>query len=175
MPVALPNCNLANICQYGGKPKGDGTQGCSCFAAPDCSSTEKCPVGLGGEPKADGTNDCICISYIQMQKGEVSHDIKRSGSFSNNTRQIGSYKISWTGGLAPYICYLKVTGNRTKSKTVTTTDPSCSLSLGCRYQRGNSMASDMRCSTLGIPNCTASYTCSYSATVTDATGAKLNF
>ena len=55
------NCNLANVCQYGGKPKGDGTQGCSCFVAPDCSSTEKCPLGLGGTAKADGTNECQCL------------------------------------------------------------------------------------------------------------------
>lgn len=30
MPVALSNCNLANVCQYGGQAKGDGTQGCNC-------------------------------------------------------------------------------------------------------------------------------------------------
>ena len=51
---------MAEVCQYGGQAKGDGTQGCSCFTAPDCSSTEKCPLGLGGEPKADGTQSCNC-------------------------------------------------------------------------------------------------------------------
>lgn len=74
MPVALSNCNLANVCQYGGKPKGDGTQGCSCYAAPDCSSKEKCPLGLGGKPKADGTNNCLCKQY--------THSIIISSSYS---------------------------------------------------------------------------------------------
>ena len=51
---------MAEVCQYGGKAKGDGTQGCSCFAAPDCSSTEKCPLGLGGTPIGNGSQSCNC-------------------------------------------------------------------------------------------------------------------
>ena len=65
---------MADVCQYGGQAKGDGTQGCKCFAAPDCSSTEKCPLGLGGKPKADGTNECNCET---TQRGTFSLTVRK--------------------------------------------------------------------------------------------------
>ena len=91
MPVALSNCNLADVCQYGGEPKADGTQGCNCWAAPDCSSTEKCPLGLGGTPKAEGTNECICTEgysfrlKIGYSKYIVSSHRPHSGRTSTKT------------------------------------------------------------------------------------------
>ena len=60
------NCNLAEVCQYGGQAKRDGTQGCSCFEAPDCSKI--CSSGQG-EPKQNGTQECECVNLqIQITK-----------------------------------------------------------------------------------------------------------
>ena len=95
MPVALSNCNLANVCLYGGQAKRNGTQGCNCFAAPDCSSTEKCSLGLGGEPKADGTQGCNCITYEEM----TYIGINSSGI------------LHWSGGLPNFSCRSYHTGS----------------------------------------------------------------
>ena len=161
------NCNLANVCQYGGQAKEDGTQECSCFAAPDCSSKEKCPFGLGGEPKADGTNDCNCIIYAQMKRGIQTPKAKASGKGG----QSGYYKVTWTGGLPPYTCKLTVSGSRTTRKTIQTEENKCSISFSCTTKNSSAKA----CSKLGYPYCVGNNACSYSATVTDATGSSISF
>ena len=164
------NCNLAEICQYGGQAKGDGTQGCSCFAAPDCGSTQKCPLGLGGEPKADGTNDCNCIIYEQMKKGTQTPKAKASG-MGTSGGQSGSYKVTWTGGLPPYTCKLTVSGGRTTRKTVQTEENKCSISFSCTTKNSSAKS----CSKLRYPYCVGDNTCNYSATVTDSTGSSISF
>ena len=95
MPVALPNCNLANVCKYGGSPHANGSQECNCFAAPDCSSTEKCPLGLGGSPKADGTQGCNCVTYVEMSYIGI------------NSKGL----LTWSGGLPNYSCRSYHTGS----------------------------------------------------------------
>ena len=153
-----------------GRSRGDGTQGCSCFAAPDCGSTQKCPLGLGGEPKADGTNDCNCIIYEQMKKGTQTPKAKASG-MGTSGGQSGSYKVTWTGGLPPYTCKLTVSGGRTTRKTVQTEENKCSISFSCTTKNSSAKA----CSKLRYPYCVGDNTCNYSATVTDSTGSSISF
>ena len=50
-----PDCSLA-CPKYGGKPKRDGTDGCSCYGMPYCGN--QCPNG--GTPKENGTQECNC-------------------------------------------------------------------------------------------------------------------
>ena len=96
------NCNLANVCQYGGQAKGDGTQGCSCFAAPDCSNTTKCECG--GIPIGGGTQNCSCNScYVPISNMKFG---------TNGT-------ATWSGGTPPFSCSYKCVGtvNKTGSKS----------------------------------------------------------
>ena len=106
---------MANVCQYGGKPKGDGTQGCSCYTAPDCSSKEKCPSGLGGEPKADGTNSCNC---------KTSHTFTGQVKYSNSTHK-SCTKPDW--------CHTITSENWTLRGP---TDDGISFSLSYSYSHG---------------------------------------
>ena len=91
------NCNLAEVCQYGGQAKGDGTQGCKCFAAPDCSSTEKCPLGLGGESKADGSNDCNCLTGHKFTT-TVEYSTSNSKSCINANKCYTYTYYTWSAG-----------------------------------------------------------------------------
>ena len=86
----MSNCNLADVCKYGGSPKANGSQDCSCLAAPDCNSKTLCSLGLGGTPKADGTQGCNCVTYKPM-----------SVSISLSSAYI-------SGGLPPYYCTIQV-------------------------------------------------------------------
>lgn len=101
MPFALSNCNLANVCQYGGEPKGDGTQGCSCFTAPDCSSTEKCPLGLGGEAKSDGTQTCICTEGVKATFHVGTYKYTSKGKTWYGFTDDSDYKVYSQGSLNP--------------------------------------------------------------------------
>ena len=82
---------MADVCQYGGQAKGDGTQGCSCFAAPDCSSTQKCPLGLGGKPKADGSQNCDCIIGVELILNSAYTTSKHSDPTSDGSSTITDY------------------------------------------------------------------------------------
>lgn len=65
--------NSSNVCEcnekpdctgtYGGKPKGDGTQECDYYSAPNCNAL--CSSG-SGTPKGDGTQDCDCKSKFDL-------------------------------------------------------------------------------------------------------------
>jgi len=60
---AAPNCNVLSICTYGGAPKADGTQGCSCYGKPNCNSSCKSAGKVyGGEALANGTQGCDCFT-----------------------------------------------------------------------------------------------------------------
>ena len=174
MPVALSNCNLASVCQYGGQAKGDGTQGCSCWADPDCSSTEKCPLGLGGEPKADGSQACNCVTYTPM--AEVNTSL--SQSFASGTRGLRYVKISasWTGGLPPYTYNFVVSGPGTRrwSLNGSTENTSKSGSTSCKRSAHNCSASCQKnlCTNKNTP-CGSGNSCSATFKVTDATGSVL--
>ena len=116
MPVALSNCNLAKVCQYGGQAKGDGTQGCSCYAAPDCSSTEKCPLGLGGKPKADGTQTCNCTVKAEFTLNAAYTTVRHSDPTSDGGSMITDYysgfctlrKKGTVGSISPNTAFGKV-------------------------------------------------------------------
>lgn len=174
MSVALSNCNLANVCQYGGKPKGDGTQGCSCFAAPDCSSTEKCPLGLGGEPSTNGTQECNCVTYTPMKEINTS----LSQSFASGTRGARYVKVSasWSGGLPPYTYSFIVSGPGTRKWSLkgSTEDTSKSGSTSCRRSSHHCYATCQKnlCTNKNTP-CGSGNSCSATFKVTDATGAVL--
>lgn len=53
--VDPPDCTEA-CPKYGGKPKRDGTDGCTCYGKPYCPT--QCENG--GEPKENGTQECTC-------------------------------------------------------------------------------------------------------------------
>lgn len=96
---------MANVCLYGGQAKRNGTQGCNCFAAPDCSSTEKCPLGLGGTATGNGTQECNCIQAFDFS-GTVLFKESLSDWFVNdgNYGTRSTYSYSMTAGSNGFTC-----------------------------------------------------------------------